>query len=132
MKVYIAGSSQELRRASRALEIAEKLGLEVVSTWVSQIKLDGNANPIDFETRRACSDQDLAEVRDCDVLWLLVPLDDRYSHGAFVEYGYAAACNKIIVSSGPTVRSIFCSLGHEFGADAEAARWIQSLHGDKP
>lgn len=122
MKVYVAGSSSELNRATRWSQALRDAGITVVSTWPEVISRVGSANPTDAPAhqRRSWAYTDLVvELGSADWLWLLAPLETP-GRGAYVELGCAFAARKNIVCSGPTVQSIFCALGTEYAFDQEA------------
>lgn len=119
MRVYVAGSSADIDRARRAAANLERSGVEVTSTWWVQVEEHGEGNPTDDAVRASCARRDLAELDAADVVWLLVP-EVGHSHGAFFEFGRAAARDVLVVASGATRRSIFCSLAVECETDAIA------------
>lgn len=128
-KVYVAGSSAELERAERAIAELEAAGIVVTSTWPLNVRDQGGiANPTEAprDLRQRYSTSCLGQLRDADLLWVLVPDRAAPTIGAWVEYGYAIAFNKQIVFSGDTRQSIFCSLGLEFASDERAHAYIVS------
>lgn len=119
MRIYVAGSSKELERVKACSAELEIAGHEVVSTWWRDVEVEGCGNPTLLEKRIHFAQKDLSEIDRCGVLWLLVPVEGVSSHGAFLEYGYALAKSKILISSGAQCRSIFLSLRLEFSTDHE-------------
>lgn len=136
MKVYVAGSSGEIERAEKWMAALRAAGFEVTSTWPETIRKVGSANPMTAtrEQRAMWSAQDLSEVSDAEVFWLLLP-EGKPSEGACVEFGYAVmlgatakearalgildAPNFWMIASG-VERSIFTALAEHFETDEKA------------
>ncbi len=119
MRIYVAGSSNEMPRVVAAMVLARESGHEITYDWVSEILKVGNANPrTASRTQRAdWAWTDIAGVEECDVLWLLAP-NVGHGRGAFVELGFAIATLKTIVISGPACHeSIFNAIGYECPTD---------------
>lgn len=125
IKVYIAGSSDDLPRVKAAMAAATAAGLTVVSTWVGHVEKAGDGNPrwATNEQRWRWASTDLDGVGDSDVIWLLF----APKFGAGAEWGYARAMGKIQITSGDTKRSIFCALGHEFETDEAALAFLLTI-----
>lgn len=121
MKIYVAGSSSELSRAKRMMQLLSAAGFDVVSTWPATIEAVGDANPREATTeqRLGWSRADVEQVRQADLLWLLVSAAS-VSFGACFEFGIAHERSMHVVASGDTLRSIFTSLADEFADDMEA------------
>ncbi len=123
LRVYVAGSSDEISRARRWMTALYGAGITVTSTWCDVIAATGGVgNPRDATTadRRLWSEVDLAgQVAQSHVLWLLTPTTAP-GRGAYCELGYAHALGKRIHSSGDTKQSIFTAIGHEHETDDEA------------
>lgn len=110
MKVYVAASSGQLDRATAAMNALEERGHTVTHDWVTEVRLVGEANPLDASQLEQLrwARADLAGVLDADIFWLLMPSSGGF--GAAVELGYAIAKGiPIIVSGGVPSRSIFTS-----------------------
>lgn len=124
MKVYIAGSSNEIGRVLRAVDACGVGGIEVTCTWPAVVAATpGGANPADATKVERCgwSNTDLLEVAAADLLWFLVPTAPNVTRGAWVEAGYAIGKDKLLVfSKENTKQSVFCALGDEFGDDVAA------------
>lgn len=118
MRVYVAGSSDELDRVEWAEAHLRGRGIEVVSCWTCEVRAQRTGNPTEQDIRRAAARMCLDGVRQADLVWVLMPL--RCSHGAFLEFGVALATGTQIVVSGDTHRSIFCSVVEEHETDAMA------------
>src|SRR3990172_10738927 len=122
--VYIAASTQlsQRERAQHWVNHLALAGVRVVSTWLTVVDVVGSANPRDAspEERLQWTANCLREVRECDLLWFLVPPADVLTRGAWAEVGDAVATDKLLVSSGDTKQSIFCALGEERPEDLEA------------
>jgi hypothetical protein len=125
VKVYVAGSSDEITRAVTWMRALESEGVDVVSTWPSVIATVGVANPSSAtpDQRARWSSSCMREVSTCDVLWILAP-NGSHGRGAYAELGAAWAWGKRIVASGPTRQSIFCGLADEYPSDEPAFRAI--------
>lgn len=130
LRVYLAGSSGEIRRARTAYELLAALpNVVVVSTWLDVIEKVGIANPSDASAaqRREWTVTDLAEVASADAVWFLVPSSSAPTRGAWAELGYAYALSKRILCSGATRQSIFCALGSEHAMDEGALEAIEAI-----
>lgn len=128
-RVYIAGSSKEVERACRMAKLLSTAGTEVVSGWMNRVGItedipnDPNASREELERR---ANENVMEVRSCDLLWLLAP--STYSLGAYFELGQADALKKVLIASGRILdlrASIFSTRAHrEFEDDYEALAHI--------
>lgn len=134
-KVYVAGSSAELDRAERAIADLEARGVAVTSTWPRSVTNVGESNPAHASRsdRARWAITCLHEVREADLVWMLVPSRAHPTRGAWLEAGYALARGKVVVFSGETAQSIFGALGYEFDhpdpevADAAALALIVKI-----
>jgi nucleoside 2-deoxyribosyltransferase len=128
-KVYVAGSSAELERCEAAIARLERAGVHVTSTWPIVVRDAGAGNPRDAsrDRRRLLSVSDLGQVRDADLVWVLVPPLDCPTRGAWLEAGYAHGLGKLVVFSGDTLQSIFCATGTEFTDDAHAFDFLMRI-----
>jgi hypothetical protein len=128
-KVYVAGSSAELERCEAAIALLEASGVHVTSTWPIVVRDHGGGNPRDAsrDRRRLFSVADLGQVREADLVWVLVPPLDCPTRGAWLEAGYAHGLGKLVVFSGDTLQSIFCATGNEFADDASAFEFVQRI-----
>ena len=122
--VYIAASSQEIERVCQAARVLTKAGVRTTTEWWHELDRFGFANPVDQTIRLSRSRRDLLELEAADVLWVMVPPLGAHSHRAFTELGFALALGKRIISSGPTLRSTFCSLTSEFSCDDGAIEYL--------
>ena len=138
MKLYIAGSSQELSRARRWHEFArQRKQLIVVSNWVETIQAHGGiTNPLDDDARINLALTNLEQVDRCDVFWLLNP--QRPTIGAWVELGRALSPTRRIIQrpchvfvSGGAKQTIFTALTTEVAADADAFECILKLAAER-
>lgn len=88
VKVYIAGASSEIERAVKWRDKLREVGVDVVSTWPDVIKAIGVANPTDasVDEYKQWTWKDLDQVRDADVLWVLLP--EANTVGAWIELGF--------------------------------------------
>jgi nucleoside 2-deoxyribosyltransferase len=131
-KVYIAGSSYETERAERATAALLERGVHVTATWPRVVRTVGSPNPrgATVSDRFRWSVDDLAQVRDADLLWFLVPPiapAEAHTRGGWVEVGYALGLGKLVIFSGDTKQSIFCALGYEVIDDTDALRVIADI-----
>jgi nucleoside 2-deoxyribosyltransferase len=119
-KVYVAGSGAELERAAEVMRLLRLAGIEVVSTWVENIRKVGASNPEHLRAQhRGWADAQVAEVEACDLFLMLSP--HGVSHGAFWELGYADCLDKVIVVSGATAtRSVFTARATCIDSDVDA------------
>lgn len=127
--VYVAASSHDLDRAKRWTRSLLDCGIRVSSTWVDVIEALGEANPVNATatTRAGIASLCLEEVTKADVTWLLLPPPDMSTAGAWVEFGVAYACGRLVISSGKIGGSVFSALGAEFECDAFAFAEILRL-----
>ena len=122
MRIYIAGSSDELDRASKWIEMLRVSGLDVTHDWPAMVRDVGEGNPkgATSEDRRGWATSCVEAVRDANLLWLLMPI--KTSFGAFSELGIAIERQTPIVVSGPLLhRSIFTDLADRVYADDQMA-----------
>lgn len=136
VSIYVAAASSELERAKAIMKRLRDAGFTVTSTWVETITNVGDANPMHAsqEDRAKWSMDDLNQVMDAQVLWLLIPPRGVSTDGANVELGFALAMqamaqqaresgipapDRFVVSSG-TERSIFTALTNHYSTDDEA------------
>ena len=126
--IYVAASSADIDRAERWIRALRDAGHRVTSTWPEVIRAQPGAvsNPRDATDAARCtwSVDDMRQIFEADVLWFLAPPADMPTRGAWIEFGYAYARGRSIVSSGDTKQSIFCALGVELASDADAFAWI--------
>jgi len=119
MKLYIAGSSQELDRAALWIARAKEAGIEITLDWTIPIREKGSGNTLPFVEKQhyACADRDA--IRSADAFWFLVPA--RMSFGATWEFGFAYGywCTNDLAQPDPIVLSgpkagdhIFSTLAH--------------------
>ena len=132
MKIYVAGSSAELDRASNAMAFVRGRGHEITHDWVADIqreRIEGGREDHELgpHEQMAFARADLQGVTAADLLWLLVP--DTTSTGAWVELGWALARSKKIIASGKhAAGNIFCSLAHQtFSGDQLAREYLRGL-----
>ena len=121
MRVYVAGSSNELTRAKAAIALVRAAGHEVTSDWPPVIEKQGEANPRDVTIvlRAGWADMATRGITLADVVWLLAP-EVGMARGAFFEFGFAFAQGKPVIVSGPEhACSVFTALGVECATDAE-------------
>jgi len=131
VKVYVAGSSKELARASSIMtQIRMCPELELTMDWVAQIREVGVANPADAPEglRRSWAMNAIQAVQDAPVLWLLLPTTETVGAwcelSAAVVFGMTQPLRRRIMTSGPPearARSIFTALAdRHFDTDGEA------------
>lgn len=136
-KIYIAGSDQQRARANCAfIELLRRVDLTVTAlSLVSTVLSDLVAGETVSQRGRGAAER-LAQIRGCDVFWLLIPPSSDQSAMPWIEMGYAQAClderahatrYPYLVFSGNTSRSIYCALDEEFETDEAAAEYIASL-----
>lgn len=133
-RVYLAGSShpEERGRVEAALLTLQAVGVEVISTWLDDVKAcngDGNPRTMAVADRRGLALKDFGQVAQAHIFWLLVPPPSIPTRGAWAELAYAYSLGKQIVCSGDTVQSIFSSLGYETTSDEVALQTVVSLAG---
>lgn len=130
-RVYVAASSADIDRAERWMAALRDAGHQVTSTWTANVRKVGAANPRHAsEAERVLWSTDcFVQISASDLVWLLVPPPEKPSFGAWIEVGYALACQQLegtrsLISSGDTKQSIFCAMGVELVHDADAFAWI--------
>lgn len=93
-KVYVAGSSKEMPRVKRVMEMLRGAGYEITFDWVAEIERVGNANPADLSQRKKSALSDVEGVLDADVILALHPGPGIVTAGLWfelgVQYGYLA------------------------------------------
>jgi hypothetical protein len=127
MKIYIAGSSNELDIVKPWIEGCKSIGLEITFDWTTAIQSEG-ANPQDEDSRQHWAIQDLMAVEQADIFWLIVPSKNT-GRGCWVEYGYARAMalgrELITIASGDVKVSIFTAVAdYTFPAHQQAFEFI--------
>lgn len=131
LRVYVAGSSSpaEIERVESVASTLIAYGIEVVSTWPSVVRTQGEGNPPNASRvdRLAWSSRCIAEVVDSDVVMLLVPRA-LPTAGAWFELAVGWSHGKLLVSAGATAKSIFCATGDEFASDLDAIAHVVGLH----
>lgn len=136
MKVYVAGSSNDLERVRAAQRRLRVAGAEISFDWTLDIELARVSGKTDADLsepqRAVASIGCLDGVRLARVFWLLAPPAHAPSRGAWGELGYAIALaerdpNRTILVSGPGAReTIFTS--HPLvtsGDDASVAEFLE-------
>lgn len=109
MRIYIAGASAERTMIATFMAAVRQAGGEITFDWVKAIE---EANKLDSDLTHSeateCALLDLQGVDDADLLWHVIPTNN--SKGSWVEYGYALAKNKPVITSGARNGCIFSSL----------------------
>ena len=115
MKVYVAAASSEIERAEHWISELKKIGVTITCTWPESVRSVGAANPPEatLEQRTGWAMQDLAEVREADVFWFLLPSPGHSTSGAWTELGCASETKRKIVMSGES-HSVFVGLCHAY------------------
>ena len=131
MKVYLAASSSDAARARRWHGHLLTAGITVTSTWLEVVEKVGNANPrtASKADRYAWSIEDLRQIDDAQLLWLLVPPLHAPTRGAWGELLFAYAKQKHVLASGDTRQTIFTALAEEFETDEAAFARVVDLVG---
>lgn len=92
-RVYISGSSREIPRVQRAMELARSWGWEVTHDWTIPVETMIREGVAEHElSERAALEavhDDFDGIRGADVVWLLLPHEP--TTGAWVEWGMALA-----------------------------------------
>lgn len=134
MNIYMCASSQEIPRVIDCIGLikaAIDVPMRVVSSWPYVVTQVGEANPVNatHQDRWKWAYKDMQEVALCNLLWVLMPKPGLVSAGAFWEFGFAKANNKIIIVSGPgQVHSVFTALATmQFDDDLSAFSYISDL-----
>lgn len=126
MRIYVAGSSAELERAAKWIELLTLSELTVTHNWPENIRAVGEANPkaVSTEDSARWASECMDGVQRAQLLWLLMPTGGSF--GAFTELGVALQRKIPIVVSGPLLyRSIFVSLAERvFDEDVVALAYI--------
>jgi len=130
MKIYIAGSSNELETVRPWITACKDIGLDITLDWTIPVeKQGGNPTNLPEEERQGFAIEDLTAVEQADIFWLLVP-SNHTSRGCWVEFGYARAMalsNEIItIASGDIKVSIFTAVAdYAFLAHQQAFEFIR-------
>lgn len=134
LRVYVAGSSQEIPRVQRATRRIVAAGHTLTTDWTTAILtrgLGGDANRgVPPVVRARESRNCLDAIARADLVLLLAP--EMRSAGCWVELGYALAEKRLrpdllVMSCGDVAQSIFCQLTHSFRDDEAALRWLEHV-----
>lgn len=121
-RVYVAGSSQEMDRASKWINAISDLPTHMITLdWTKKIRESGSSNPQHWtpERKTAAACETLDAVADADLFWLLVP--NGVSQGCWVELGVAYGSGRPIYASGRHHIPFFGSVAHHaYGSDDHA------------
>ena len=113
IRVYVAGSSQEMNRASKWINAINELSTHMITLdWTRKIRDAGSSNPQHWtmEQKTAAACETLDAVADADVFWMLVP--NTRSQGSWVELGVAYGRGIPIYASGRYHARFFASIAH--------------------
>lgn len=130
MKIYIASASAmpHLELVEGYMRGVERAGHTITYDWTRAVRRAGSGSPDDSNTRLEGVLNDLAGVRDADLVWLIAPPIESRSTGAWVELGYALACAVPVITSGDARRCIFADIAiKRFTEHLDALVWIESL-----
>lgn len=132
MKIYVATKFDSWKAAYSAQGLLRSDGHDCTSSWVyiaKELKGDCSIVPSSSIPRRNNALLDLADVKRCDALLVLVP--EAGGAGMWVEVGMALALGKrvLLVGQGAEERCVFCELC-EIYPDLKAARSALSVEGD--
>jgi len=100
-RIYIAGSSKEVRRIQGFMKIVREYGYEISFDWTQQ---DWKHEHSDAELSiKALTDE--TAVRESDILWYVAPAEaSGKSEGSHFELGVARALGKVVIVSGTLTR----------------------------
>lgn len=130
MKVYVAGSSSDIRRVRQMQAFLGLLGIQVTHDWTPPVRLLQSGREFSREERISHANADLVGVDEADCVLLLVPAEPSGGGNVF-EAGYAYKAGKpVFVSLQETDNvppHVFCDLLPCFKTDAEAVEAICEL-----
>jgi hypothetical protein len=94
VKIYVAGSSNELDRLERFMDAFEAAGHEITLRWTALVRAaaaEGFTSDTQIPVHKAVVDAraDLDAIDRCDCFVLVVPEPPSRGRGAWVELGYA-------------------------------------------
>lgn len=123
LRVYVAGSGNEIGRVRAWLAALRDVGVEITLDWTGAIEANraaGGDAALTAERREHHAREDFDAVDRADIVWFLAPVTG--SRGSYIELGYALGRHKLVCASGLAVeRTIFTSLAARvFFADADA------------
>ena len=130
MKIYIAGSSNELQIVRPWIAVCKDIGLDITLDWTIPVEKQGdNPRNLPEEERLGFAIEDLTAIEQADIFWLLVPTNNT-GRGCWVEFGYARAMglqkDLITIASGDIKVSIFTAIAdYAFQAHQQAFEFIR-------
>lgn len=101
MKIYVAGKWKEASYVQEVMDMLKLKGHEITCDWT------GHVHP---EKSKEYAIEDLEGVKNCDIVFALMPDPTTFYKGAWIEIGMGLALNKKIIVVGEEVSSVF--LGH--------------------
>jgi len=131
-RLYIAGAAVEWKRVRAMMRAAEALGYHLTLDWTLSIeeheKSGVTDRQLDAYAAKRYADEDVNAVQASDVVWLMIPPDDK-GRGAWVELGLALASPRCqIIVSGDVNASIFLHLvDKRFETHEEALAWLEEV-----
>ena len=94
MKIYIAGTMEDQSRIRQYREPLFQKGHHVISTWLDEQVRPAGMTEEQFNKKMAA--KDLQEISSADLL--ILDLVGRKSSGKHVEFGFALAKHKLIIT----------------------------------
>lgn len=131
LKVYVAGASDEVARAERAIARLRGLGVEITHDWTPDVRAvaERAAGPLSLEDQERLERArvDVEAVRRADLVLFLAPDPPLATTGGGFEIGVAYILGKPVVVAGSHAarrRFLFGVLLLEVESDDAAIWWI--------
>ena len=130
MKIYLAAAYQRQAEMREYRKVLERLpDVAVVSSWLDQEHEDDGQESVPFDVMRKCSQQDLLDIRSCDMFVCFASTPDKPWNrgGRHVELGYALGHHKrcIVIGEGETIFHTLCDQALTFSG---FVNWLSALH----
>jgi hypothetical protein len=91
MKIYVAGSSNEIPRVRAVQARLRAMGHEITFDWTGPVEEFGGGSDLDIRRKRLYANRDLLAIREADTVIGLAG-GPTVSAGLWFELGYALAC----------------------------------------
>jgi hypothetical protein len=85
MKIYVAGSRQNIEQVRHCMNELRKAGHEITHDWVADIDRLGDDRNTDKKDLLECAKSDITGLSYSELFWLLSPSEG--GSGCFIEFG---------------------------------------------
>ena len=122
LRIYVAGASKDMERAEKAMAAVREMGHTITFDWCEAMRCSAQSErDMTWQDRHKYATNDYLGVKNCDVLWLLIPSDGVFSTGCCAELGIAIGRDKDIITSGNDLLCLFTAMANERVATDEEA-----------